>query len=33
LCPPGLDIDEAKAALRRDGNRWHALIFDGSAGR
>ncbi|MGB1147333.1 MAG: M48 family metallopeptidase [Alphaproteobacteria bacterium] len=33
LCPPGLDINEAKAVLRRDGNRWHALIFDGSAGR
>lgn len=33
LCPDDLDIEAAKGVLRRDGNGWHALIFDGSAGR
>ena len=33
LCPEGLDIEAAKQTLRREGNGWHALIFDGSADR
>lgn len=33
LCPDDLSIEAAKGTLRREGNGWHALIFDGSAGR
>lgn len=33
LCPAGLDIEAAKNTLRQEGNGWHALVFDGSAGR
>ena len=33
LCPANLDIEDAKNTLRREGNGWHALVFDGSAGR
>jgi len=33
LCPEDLDIEAAKNTLRVEGNAWHALVFDGSAGR
>ena len=33
LCPANLDIEDAKKTLRREGNGWHALVFDGFAGR
>jgi len=33
LCPPELSIEAAKEVLRQNGNHWHSMIFDGSAGR